>query len=277
MNDLNDALRREILALRTSTSWRITAPLRQLSTILRKNKALGSKADITRHQLVSLSAQARSVSPPEVQIRAAAPTPQVEVVANSAPTDNLVSIALESPLGEVLALDGEDFVRTSHRIAHKREPFENELQWGLDRLMLGDAKIGLLYRLTQSPEGKAQKVRVRGLARSYYGYRAAQLPILGVLISLFKSFERDDLLSRRVRAVEQRLAVPKPSPEPPAIVVHAIAPTPAPIMDRIPDHEPVKVSSIPMEASEIAGLAVGESWNLDSLSHGWPIGGRVNV
>ena len=277
MNDLNDGLRREILALRTSTSWRITAPLRQLSTLLRKNKIVGTKVDLTRHQVNAQPLQPRVANPigsavePDVS-----PTPH-EVGGHNEPEGDQVCNAETLSLGEILALDGEDFVRTSFRIAHKRDPFENELKWSLDRLMLGDAKIRLLYQLTQSPEGKAIKANVQGLGRSYLGYRITQIPLFGRWISLFKSFERDDLLSRRVRAIEQRLTLlMQGRGDLPAEPYGLISKLNANSENRL-EYRSESTSSDSDKARTVTVYALNSQSDLDRLSKGWPSKGRVNV
>jgi SAM-dependent methyltransferase len=103
-------------------------------------------------------------------------------------------------INDLLQYHGRLFVQAAYRAILKRSPDDTELLRELKRLQSGDVnKIDLLAGLRFSPEGRAKKVRLDGLALPAVIRRLGHLPLLGYFIRLGIAFLRLPNLIRNER------------------------------------------------------------------------------
>jgi SAM-dependent methyltransferase len=85
-------------------------------------------------------------------------------------------------VNDFLHFHDQDFITNAYKGVLKRTPDSAGLSHNLDRLRRGThSKIELLGRLRYSPEGKAKKVRVKGLLFHFGLAQAYKIPVLGYL------------------------------------------------------------------------------------------------
>jgi SAM-dependent methyltransferase len=87
-------------------------------------------------------------------------------------------------LNDFSAYDDVQFIYAAFRAILKREPDEDGLKTYLAMLRDGALKAELLGRLRQSPEGRLQRTRVRGLSLSYSLDAISRWPVIGRVIGI---------------------------------------------------------------------------------------------
>ena len=112
----------------------------------------------------------------------------------------------EYQLGELLAVQGEQFFLSTFNALLHRMPTDDELATVLSDIRTGKiTKIDVVGRLSNSVEGKAIAVSVRGLTRPYFFSRVRRTPVIGGLLSSFYWLLRLPKLANGLRIAEQEI------------------------------------------------------------------------
>ncbi|MBK9952348.1 MAG: methyltransferase domain-containing protein [Candidatus Competibacteraceae bacterium] len=85
-------------------------------------------------------------------------------------------------LGELLRFHDYEFVANAYQAILLRPADLGGLHHYLDRLRQGERKVAILGQLRYSPEGRQQRVTIKGLWRSFLLWRVYNLPIVGRLL-----------------------------------------------------------------------------------------------
>ena len=104
------------------------------------------------------------------------------------------------------AYHGEAFVQTAYRALLRREPDAGGLEYYCGRLRQGITKIQILGEIRYSEEGRAAGVQVAGLVLPYALRKAANLPILGVIVHVLLAISYLLHFERKQVALESHLA-----------------------------------------------------------------------
>jgi SAM-dependent methyltransferase len=110
-------------------------------------------------------------------------------------------------VNDFLRFHDRAFITNAYEGLLKRVPDSAGLSHNLDRLRRGThSKIEILGRLRYSPEGKAKKVRVKGLLFHFGLAQAYKLPLLGYLARLGTAMIRLPIIVRNQTQFEQYVA-----------------------------------------------------------------------
>lgn len=119
-----------------------------------------------------------------------------------------VALREEYAIDELLAYDGEEFVRNAYRALLRREPDEGGLLQNLAGLEGGHTtKVDVLGGLASSPQGRAAGIRVHGLARAFFVRRLCRLPVIGFFFNLVHHAARLPLVVRDFERQRAALSV----------------------------------------------------------------------
>jgi SAM-dependent methyltransferase len=106
-------------------------------------------------------------------------------------------------LNDFLALHDQDFIEAAYRGVLKRGVDVAGYEHFLRSLRNGTlSKIEILGRLRYSPEGKRQRVPVRGLLPAFAVQHAYRLPVVGGLIAFAMAFLRLPRIARNLQGLE---------------------------------------------------------------------------
>ncbi len=110
-------------------------------------------------------------------------------------------------LADFLNFHDEDFIRTVYRYVLGREPDAHAMEHYLNGLRTGAfSKVEVLGRIRYSPEGRARKVRIRGLILPFASRMVGRLPIFGYFWRWAKFFVRLPVIARNVEQFEAHVA-----------------------------------------------------------------------
>jgi glycosyltransferase involved in cell wall biosynthesis len=109
-------------------------------------------------------------------------------------------------LTNVLARNGQDFLRAAYRALLRREPDESGLKFYLDELLAGHSKIDVLGRIYNSAERRKLGTDIPGLPSRLRRQRVARMPMIGEIARRRQSegYAASDFLLRRL---EQRIEI----------------------------------------------------------------------
>jgi uncharacterized protein DUF4214 len=90
------------------------------------------------------------------------------------------------PVQELLKYHDAAFIANAYRVILKRDPDQQGLEEHLAVLGNGQlSKVEIIKTLQSSPEGKGNKVKLKGLRLRFYLERAKRFPIVGNLMKRF--------------------------------------------------------------------------------------------
>ena len=109
-------------------------------------------------------------------------------------------------LSDLVRYDDQDFVQNSYRAILKRPPDPDGFESYLDGLRQGNLdKVGVLLKLRFSTEGRAKRVRVKGLLLPALSRGVRRLPVVGYLAQVGAGLARLPAIVHRQRQLEARI------------------------------------------------------------------------
>ena len=108
-------------------------------------------------------------------------------------------------LGEILQLNGIQFLAASYGRLLKRKPDESGISFYLPRMLDGTPKIQILVEIASSAEARDLALELPGLSSASFVYRLSKVPLIGAVVRLLSSVEGISAVDRRLRAIEQAL------------------------------------------------------------------------
>jgi glycosyltransferase involved in cell wall biosynthesis len=171
-------LRTDLNEMRSTLSWRWTAPLRFLATLLgherdntRKYSSVANKAPIDH----KISDPANETLSPWV------PRGATELSGKSLfPLSQSRTAA--STLDELMSWNDEDFIHSAYYTVLKRAPDAEGLSFYHARLQAGVSKIQVLAEIVDSPEGAGKAVDMPGLREIATLHKLSRVPLFGRLL-----------------------------------------------------------------------------------------------
>jgi hypothetical protein len=121
---------------------------------------------------------------------------------NTNSMDEMLSI---TTLDELLACNGQKFVRSAFQTILGREPDPEGLAYYIARLRAGYSKMRTVQQLRLSKEGFANEVRLPGLDAAISRYKRGQYIAVGWLFRLFDGTESNHPTQRKLRGMENQL------------------------------------------------------------------------
>ena len=177
-------LHRELDAMRTTYSWRWTAPLRSLAALLGKKD---SGSFISTPSMVNTE----PTSDPFTQLvipGVETPSPLTPIPSNT--NDMIVHMPLNhisaaaATLEELLSRHDERFIHSAYHTLLGRAPDPEGMRYYLARVRAGISKVEVLAQLRLSTEGKSRKVKIAGLNEAIKRHQQLKLPLIGALLRL---------------------------------------------------------------------------------------------
>jgi GT2 family glycosyltransferase/SAM-dependent methyltransferase/glycosyltransferase involved in cell wall biosynthesis len=195
-------LREELGAIYGARAWRLTSPLRWMSSWFGPRE---------NHPKPSVPSRPGPDEAPRLDV-ADVPTPlnapqspiDMAIAPNAPVSGARQHKAAAESLTELLQEQELAFVETAYRTLLKRAADQDGREFYLARLLSGFPKIQILLEMVNSTEAKRAGVELPGLATAIRRYRRACAPIIGPLIRLFVAAERNSLTDNRLRALEQQ-------------------------------------------------------------------------
>ena len=209
-----------------SFSWRMTAPLRKLVSLVSLCKNLDPASSVmgkaeppcaqisdtaeiapslTAIVFPSIAAEAKSTIDTE-----ATPVPVQQETVESHMTYSIAASTPTSPvvvitLNELLASNDQRFVYRAYQKILGRTPDPEGLSYYLERLRSGFSKIEILKQLRRSPEGEAHAAHIPGLDAAIRRHKRAQHPLFGWFFRLLDKAESEHPIQRSLRSIENQL------------------------------------------------------------------------
>lgn len=121
---------------------------------------------------------------------------------NTNSMDEMLSV---TTLDELLACNGQQFVRSAFQTILGREPDPEGLAYYIARLRAGYSKMRTVQQLRLSKEGFANEVRLPGLDAAINRYKRGQYIAIGWLFRLLDGTESNHPTQRKLRGMENQL------------------------------------------------------------------------
>jgi hypothetical protein len=120
-------------------------------------------------------------------------------------TNSINEMLSVTTLDELLACNGQEFVRSAFQTILGREPDSEGLAYYIARLRAGYSKMRTVQQLRLSKEGFANEVRLPGLDAAINRYKRGQYIAIGWLFRLFDGTESNHPTQRKLRGMENQL------------------------------------------------------------------------
>jgi glycosyltransferase involved in cell wall biosynthesis len=169
-------LRFDLNALRSTFSWRFTAPLRGVASLLRQERG-----NPTKHSSMASeeSTSAKIADHTDETLSPWAP--------RSFPLSQPNTAA--ATLDELMSWNDESFIRGTYYTVLQRAPDAEGLSFYHARVQAGVSKLQILGEIVDSPEGAANAVAIPGLREIITLHKLSRVPLFGHLLvgSFFQS------------------------------------------------------------------------------------------
>jgi FkbM family methyltransferase len=201
-------VRRNLAATRATLTWRATAPLRKLASLLNLRAPPHLNPSPAKPPF-DLPERARFVPPLAVL---AEPSPATAKSTQSEPhmplpeqTTPSSLPAVASTLPDLLARYDQDFVECAYRTLLGRAPDPEGFSYYLGRLRTGVPKMRTVTQLCESQEGKKYAAKLSGLDNAVRQFRRRERPVFGWFALQFDQREGTNSVDRQLRALENQL------------------------------------------------------------------------
>ena len=192
-----DALRFEVDIIKSSLTWRLTAPLRKFG---RWNLLVTSdKATSARHRTFDVANVNLADSRVEVdhQDKTERHKEEVRMTINSMVPANFPKASIAS-LDDLLDYHDEAFVSAAYQTLLRRAPDAEGLAYYVRRLRRGVGKLQILDQIYRSSEAQICAVKLPGLEDALRRNRWHKLPVIGVML-------RKQDTNQKLHALENQL------------------------------------------------------------------------
>lgn len=197
---LNNA-QQQLDAIHASFTWRITAPLRKLTSHGLPDKPdadlLANRSQPSLQSTLSVD-ESTAVTPSK-------PEPTVRNMTSQKSTTHTGSPLKAKTLDGLMAWNGQEFVNAAYYTLLNRSPDPEGMQYYVRRLRGGFAKIGVLKQMHHSAEGKVNAVTLPGLDAAIKRYARCQSHLFGWIFRWFDASEGDSPTERKLRIIENQL------------------------------------------------------------------------
>ena len=184
-------LKQQLQTMRTSYTWRWTAPLRSFAQLFIKSDASlqedlpGNNDRVPHTPSLMLAGTAESAPQPNPQVD----IHEQETMNNSAPTSGSNMSANRTPriaqsVAELLSYYDEEFVHCAYQTLLGRAPDAEGLRYYLARVRSGVSKEGILTQLRLGKEGKSRPAIITGLDETIKRHKLLKIPLLGALLQI---------------------------------------------------------------------------------------------
>jgi glycosyltransferase involved in cell wall biosynthesis len=187
----------ELSAIRITYSWRVTAPLRKLASLLWRKKP----GRPTEHSPAADEMLAeKKVELGNPSLIAWVPLDSTTMASRIAPSLNPARVEAAT-LDDLLSWDDVRFLHGAYGTFLRRAPDPEGLRYYLARLRAGAQKITILGEIVGSPEGAANAVELPGLREIVILHKLSSVPIIGRLLvgSFFSRLKANSNLGPRAR------------------------------------------------------------------------------
>lgn len=188
-------------AIHASFTWRITAPLRKLSSHgLPDQPDADLLANMSQPPLQSTLSVDESTA-----VTPSKPEPTVRNMTSQKSTTHTGSHLKAKTLDGLMAWNGQEFVNAAYYTLLNRSPDPEGMQYYVRRLRSGFAKIGVLKQMHHSVEGKVNAVTLPGLDAAIKRYARGQSHLFGWIFRWLDGSEGDSPTERKLRVIENQL------------------------------------------------------------------------
>ena len=203
-------LEQQLQTIRTSHTWRWTAPLRSFAQLFIKNKTSlpevlhDNKALHTPRLMHDETTDHATHFNPEINIHEQTST------TNPAPTSGSNMSANPTPriaqsVEELLSYYDEEFVQCAYQTILGRVPDAEGLQYYLARVRAGISKIEILAQLRLGMEGKSRPVVISGLDKAIKRHKLLKIPLLGGLLRIAGVRHPEANILQSLRILDNRI------------------------------------------------------------------------
>jgi FkbM family methyltransferase len=198
---------RHLAETQATLSWRATASLRKLASLLNFRQTPHLNPSKTEQSIGSLE-QAQP-SPPFPALAEPSPaTVTSEQSENHMPLPEQTTSSSPPPVAltmpELLARYDVDFVECAYRTLLGRAPDPEGLSYYLGRLRTGVPKMRTVMQLCESHEGKTHAAKVSGLDNALRQFRRQERPVLGWFVRQFEHREGINSVDRQLRTLDNQ-------------------------------------------------------------------------
>lgn len=207
--ELLSDLRQKLIRLRSSVSWKLTAPLRAIGSLL--------VSDQSDHQPVPLAIAGDACRSYIKQSSSEVDLPPIhELIAISEPIENLnpdyeETVMTSSPtvaatsINELLAYHDAEFVHCAYITLLGRSPDPEGMRYYLGYIRAGRAKIAIVNQLVSSAEAKVKNLKLDGLLRAVKIYRIQNIPFVGNVLNTLYGHSSSSLIEQKLSMIENQI------------------------------------------------------------------------
>ena len=185
-----------------SLTWRLTAPLRQLASLICPCRNPGTASPVMDEAASPCALISAVTETLQVHVQQKTVEP---LMMSSTPITATNTPVIAATLDELLACHDLHFVRSAYQTLLGREPDPDGLKYYKKRLNAGYSKIGLLKQIRASAEGGLRTPNVLGLDQVIKKYKWGRMPIIGRVFRLLNPFVSDCEMKRKFRIIERQL------------------------------------------------------------------------
>lgn len=213
-------LQQNMASTHASFSWRITAPLRKLASLvagkphIEKEESIASVIPVeATHQAATEACEPENLNVEQSPLPLEKVDTPVGLPSHSEletiniqlmPVESNMLTSVPSSLDDLLACHDKQFIFYAYKILLGREPDPEGLNYYLGWVRKGYSKIQILSQLRLSAEGKTQAETLSGLDRAIRCYKRGQYPLIGWLFRRSNS-EGNHAIERKLRCIENQI------------------------------------------------------------------------
>lgn len=199
-NEQIQALQEVLATTQASLTWRATAPLRALASLLQLNNK--QKTVLTQKIAAPSNAIALPILKPQpTNTHQATIEPNMYNPTHTSQQQATIATSAD----ELLAHHDQHFVQCAYQSLLGRAPDPEGMRYYLGRLRTGISKIQILAQLRTSSEGKTYKTKLPGLNKAIQQYQIGQYPLIGWLFRLLNATESNHPTQRKLRSIENQI------------------------------------------------------------------------
>ena len=194
----------EMATTRSSLSWRLTAPLRVVTSFFLKPAEILIEPPLAAPVLNS---QAESAHPGNQEFKSNHSFSGNLSMTSDHPikTSRSNSSRPAPSLKALLQLHDSQFVECAYLTLLRRQPDAEGLNYYLGRIRGGVSKIQILGQLLNSPEARVNGFKLPGLIQAVKREKLSRLPFFGALVKQFIVVDGHWEFEMRIRSIEQQI------------------------------------------------------------------------